>query len=398
MRASLEVADILRAAGPAYRTAHARHLSLQQLKVMSAIEHCRTAALGGHVEACTDCGHQRIAYNSCRNRHCPKCQGAAARTWLAEREADLLPVGYFHVVFTLPAEIALVAFQNKAVVYDLLFQAASETMLRIAADPRHLGARIGVTAVLHTWGSALTHHPHVHMVVPGGGIALDSQRWIAARPAFLLPVRVLGKLFRGVFLSRLLALHDAGKLGFFGSLARLVDRAAFLRHLAPVRKKRWAVYAKPPFTGPEAVLAYLSRYTHRVAISNRRLLAFDDAGVTFRYKDYRRDGGQRPRVMTLATDEFIRRFLLHALPRGFHRIRHYGLLAASTRKVSLVRARELLAAAPPPADEAPPQEPRDTRSPCPCCGRQMAVVEIFARWCQPRAPPRPPRSAEEVSP
>ena len=398
MRASLEVADILRAAGPAYRNAHAGHLSLQQLKVMSAIEHCRTAALGGHVEACADCGHQRIAYNSCRNRHCPKCQGAAARTWLAEREADLLPVGYFHVVFTLPAEIALVAFQNKAVVYDLLFQAASETMLRIAADPRHLGARIGITAVLHTWGSALTYHPHVHMVVPGGGIALDGQHWIAARPAFLLPVRVLGKLFRGVFLSRLLALHDAGKLGFFGSLARLVDRAAFLRHLAPVRKKRCAVYAKPPFTGPEAVLAYLSRYTHRVAISNRRLLAFDEAGVTFRYKDYRRDGGQRPRVMTLATDEFIRRFLLHALPRGFHRIRHYGLLAASTRKVSLVRARELLAVAPPPADEAPLQEPRDTRSPCPCCGGQMAVVEIFARWCQPRAPPRPPRSAEEVSP
>jgi len=398
MRASLEVADILRAAGPAYRTAHSGHLSLQQLKVMSAIEHCRTAALGGHVEACTDCGHQRIAYNSCRNRHCPKCQGAAARAWLAEREADLLPVGYFHVVFTLPAEIGLVAFQNKAVIYDLLFQAASETMLRIAADPKHLGARIGITAVLHTWGSALTHHPHVHMVVPGGGIALDGQRWIAARPAFLLPVRVLGKLFRGVFLSRLLALHDAGKLGFFGSLAHLVDRAAFLRHLAPVRKKRWAVYAKPPFAGPEAVLAYLSRYTHRVAISNRRLLAFDEAGVTFRYKDYRRDGGQRPRVMTLATDEFIRRFLLHALPRGFHRIRHYGLLAASTRKVSLAHARELLAVAPPPADEAPPEQPRVTCSTCPCCGGQMAVVEIFARWCQPRAPPRPPRSAEDVSP
>jgi len=398
MRASLEVADILRAAGPAYRTAHSGHLSLQQLKVMSAIEHCRTAALGGHVEACTDCGHQRIAYNSCRNRHCPKCQGAAARAWLAEREADLLPVGYFHVVFTLPAEIGLVAFQNKAVVYDLLFQAASETMLRIAADPKHLGARIGITAVLHTWGSALTHHPHVHMVVPGGGIALDGQRWIAARPAFLLPVRVLGKLFRGVFLSRLLALHDAGKLGFFGSLAHLVDRAAFLRYLASVRKKRWAVYAKPPFAGPEAVLAYLSRYTHRVAISNRRLLAFDEAGVTFRYKDYRRDGGQRPRVMTLATDEFIRRFLLHALPRGFHRIRHYGLLAASTRKVSLAHARELLAVAPPPADEAPPEQPRVTCSTCPCCGGQMAVVEIFARWCQPRAPPRPPRSAEDVSP
>jgi hypothetical protein len=396
VRTSLEVADILRAAGPAYR-AQAGHLSLQQLKVMSAIEHCRTAALGGHVEACADCGHQRIAYNSCRNRHCPKCQGAAARTWLAEREADLLPVGYFHVVFTLPAEIADVAFQNKAAIYDLLFQAASETMLRIAADPKHLGARIGITAVLHTWGSALTHHPHVHMVVPGGGIALDDQRWIASRPAFLLPVRVLGKLFRGVFLSRLLALYDAGRLVFFGGLAPLADRRAFLRHLAPVRKKRWAVYAKPPFAGPEAVLAYLSRYTHRVAISNRRLVAFDDAGVTFRYKDYRRDGGQRQRVMTLATDEFIRRFLLHVLPRGFHRIRHYGLLASSARKASLARARELLAVSPPPDGDVPDQ-PSDVRPPCRCCGGQMIVVEIFARWSQPRAPPRAPYSAEEVSP
>ena len=301
MRRSLEVADILRGAGPAYRAAYAGHLSLQQLKVMSAIEHCRTAALGGHVEACADCGHQRIAYNSCRNRHCPKCQGAAARTWLAEREADLLPVGYFHVVFTLPTEIADVAFQNKAAVYDLLFQAASETMLRIAADPKHLGARIGITAVLHTWGSALTHHPHVHMVVPGGGIALDGQRWIASRPAFLLPVRVLGKLFRGVFLSRLLALYDAGRLAFFGGVAPLAERRAFLRHLAPARKKRWAVYAKPPFAGPEAVLAYLSRYTHRVTISNRRLLAFDEAGVTFRYKDYRRDGGLASRIAEYAT-------------------------------------------------------------------------------------------------
>jgi hypothetical protein len=397
VRTSLEVADILRAAGSAYRAAQAGHLSLQQLKVMSAIENCRTAALGGHVEACADCGHQRIAYNSCRNRHCPKCQGAAARTWLAEREADLLPVGYFHVVFTLPAEIALVAFQNKAAVYDLLFQAASETMLRIAADPKHLGARIGITAVLHTWGSALTHHPHVHMVVPGGGIALDGQRWVAARPAFLLPVRVLGKLFRGVFLSRLLALYDAGRLGFFGSLAQLADRRAFLRHLAPVRKKRWAVYAKPPFAGPEAVLAYLSRYTHRVAISNRRLLAFNEAGVTFRYKDYRRDGGQRQHVMTLATDEFIRRFLLHVLPRGFHRIRHYGLLAASTRKASLARARELLAVAPPPNDDVP-EEPREVRPTCPCCGGHMIVVQVFVRWSQPRAPPQWSNPTGKTSP
>ena len=286
MRPALEVADIFRSAGPAYRVAHAGHLGLHQLKVMSAIEHCRTAALGGHVEACTDCGHWRIAYNSCRNRHCPRCQGAAARAWLAEREADLLPVGYFHVVFTLPAEVADVAYQNKALVYDLLFRAASETMLTIAADPKHLGARIGITAVLHTWGSALTHHPHVHMIVPGGGIAPGGERWISSRPAFLLPVRVLGALFRRLFLIRLLALYDAGRLGFFGSMAPLADRRAFLRHLSPVRKKRWVVYAKAPFAGPEAVLAYLSRYTHRVAISNSRLIGFDTNGVTFRYKDY----------------------------------------------------------------------------------------------------------------
>jgi hypothetical protein len=386
VRASLEVADIFRAAGPDYRAAHAGHLSLHQLKVMSAIEQCRTAALGGHVEACEDCGHRQIAYNSCRDRHCPKCQGAAARTWLAEREADLLPVGYFHVVFSVPAEVADIALHNKAVLYDLLFRAASETMLTIAADRRHLGARIGITAVLHTWGSALTHHPHVHMIVPGGGITLDGQRWISSRPAFLLPVRVLGKLFRRLFLTRLIALHDAGRLGFFGNLAPLADRRAFLRHLSPVRNKRWVVYAKPPFAGPEAVLTYLSRYTHRVAISNRRLLAFDAAGVTFRYKDYRRDGADRQQVMTLGVDEFIRRFLLHVLPRGFHRIRHYGLLASSARKLSLARARELLAVTPSPDDDVL-EEPPDVRPPCPCCGGHMIIIETFERWRQPRAPP-----------
>ena len=395
MRPSLEVADIFRIAGPAYRSAHAGHLSLAQLKIMSAIEHCRTAALGGHVEACEDCGHWRVAYNSCRNRHCPKCQGAAARTWLAEREADLLPVGYFHVVFTLPAEIADIAFQNKALVYDLLFRAASETMLTIAADPKHLGARIGITAVLHTWGSAMTHHPHVHMIVPGGGIAPDGQRWISSRPTFLLPVRVLGKLFRRLFLTRLIALHDAGRLAFFGTMTHLADRRAFLRHLSPVRKKRWVVYAKPPFAGPQAVLAYLSRYTHRVAISNRRIMAFDDAGVAFRYKDYRRDGSDRQRVMTLAVDEFIRRFLLHVLPRGFHRIRHYGLLAGSARKDSLARARQLLAVAPPPDDDIT-AEPVDAHSPCPCCGGHMIVIETFERWRQPRAPPHAPPPAGEI--
>ena len=394
MRASIEVADIFRATGPAYRASHAGHLSLHQLKVMSAIEHCRTAAMGGHVEACEDCGHRRIAYNSCRNRHCPKCQGAAARAWLAEREADLLPVGYFHVVFTLPAEVADIAFHNKALVYDLLFRAASETMLTIAADPKHLGARIGITAVLHTWGSALTHHPHVHMIVPGGGIALDGQRWVSSRPAFLLPVRVLGKLFRRLFLTQLIELHSAGRLAFFGSMAHLVDRRAFIRHLASVRTKRWVVYAKPPFAGPEAVLAYLSRYTHRVAISNHRLLAFDGASVTFRYKDYRRSGAERQQVMTLAADEFIRRFLLHVLPRGFHRIRHYGLLAASSRKAGLKLARELLAAAPPPLDaDDDDEEPADIRLPCPCCGGHMIVIEAFGRWQQPRAPPSTGRTA-----
>jgi hypothetical protein len=386
VRASIEVADIFRAAGPAYRTAHAGHLSLVQPKVMSAIEHCRTAALGGHVEACEDCGHWRVAYNSCRNRHCPKCQGAAARTWLAEREADLLPVGYFHVVFTLLAEIADVAFQNKALVYDLLFRAASETMLTIAADPKHLGARIGITAVLHTWGSAMTHHPHVHMIVPGGGIAPDGSRWISSRPAFLLPVRVLGKLFRRLFLTRLVALHDAGQLAFFGSIAHLIERQAFLRHLSPVRKKRWAVYAKAPFAGPEAVLAYLSRYTHRVAISNRRLIAFDNNGITSRYKDYRRDSADRQQITALGTDEFIRRFLLHVLPRGFHRIRHYGLLAGSARKAGLALARELLDVVAPP-DIDTPAEPDDFRPACPCCGGRMIVIETFECWKQPRGPP-----------
>jgi hypothetical protein len=353
---------------------------------MSAIESCRTAALGGHIEGCEDCGHRRIAYNSCRNRHCPKCQGAAAREWLAAREADLLPVGYFHVVFTVPAEVADIAFHNKAVIYDLLFRVASETMLTIAADPRQLGARIGITAVLHTWGSAMTHHPHIHMIVPGGGISLDGERWVSSRPAFLLPVRVLAKLFRRLFLAGLQQLHAAGRLRFFGDQLALSERRAFLRHLAPLRKKRWVVYAKPPFSGPEAVLAYLSRYTHRVAISNHRLTAFDETGVSFRYKDYRRDGADRQRTMTLSTDEFIRRFLLHVLPKGFHRIRHYGLLASTGRKVNVARARELLAV-PAPAEIKETEPPPDLRPPCPCCGGRMVIIEIFQRAAQARAPP-----------
>jgi len=387
VRQALEVADIFRRHGPAWRATHAGHVSLAQLKAMSAIETCRTAALGGHLEGCEDCGHRRIAYNSCHNRHCPKCQGAAAREWLAAREADLLPVGYFHVVFTLPAEVADIAFHNKAVVYDLLFKAASETMMTIAADPRHLGARIGITAVLHTWGSAMTHHPHIHMIVPGGGISLDGARWVSSRPAFLLPVRVLGALFRRLFLTRLLELHTAGRLQFFGDQSDLNDQRAFARHLAPIRKKKWVIYAKPPFSGPEAVLAYLSRYTHRVAISNHRLISFDEAGVTFRYKDYRRSGADRQRTMTLHADEFIRRFLVHVLPQGFHRIRHYGLLASAGRKANVARARELLAV-PVTAGPAAPDAPSDPRPPCPRCGGRMVVIEILEPATRARAPPR----------
>jgi len=397
VRSPLEVANIFRRHGPAWRAAHAGHVSLDQLKVMSAIETCRTVALGGHVEGCDDCGHRRIAYNSCRNRHCPKCQGAAAREWLAAREADLLPIGYFHVVFTLPAEVADIALHNKAAVYDLLFRTASETMMTIAADRRHLGARIGITAVLHTWGSALTHHPHIHMIVPGGGISLDGERWVSSRAKFLLPVRVLSKLFRRLFLAGLIELHAAGRLRFFSDHAGLSDLRAFTRHLAPLRKKNWVVYAKPPFAGPQAVLAYLSRYTHRVAISNRRLISLDDAGVTFRFKDYRRDGADRYRTMTLTADEFIRRFLLHVLPKGFHRIRHYGLLANAGRRANVARVRELLAV-PPAAEIAKPLEPADLRPPCPCCGGRMTIIETFERWMRPRAPPAPPASTGMVMP
>ncbi|HEY2230604.1 MAG TPA: IS91 family transposase, partial [Xanthobacteraceae bacterium] len=353
-RPRLEVADIFHRHGTAWRRANVGHVSLGQLKVMSAIEQCRSAALGGHIERCEDCGHSRIAYNSCRNRHCPKCQGAAARDWLADRQADLLPVGYFHLVFTLPAEIAPIAYQNKAVVYDLLFRAAAETLLTIAADPKHLGARIGATAVLHTWGSAMTHHPHLHMIVPGGGISLDGSHWVHCRPGFLLPVRVLSRLFRRLFLARLADAHMAGRLAFFGEIEDQCRRQAFTAHLAPLQKKKWFVYVKPPFAGPEAVLAYLARYTHRVAIANSRLVSLDERGVSFRYKDYRRNGQARFQTMTLKPDEFIRRFLLHVLPNGFHRIRHYGLLASAGCKTNIARARELIAVPVPVID--PPAE------------------------------------------
>jgi hypothetical protein len=387
-RPTLEIADIFRTYGPAWRGANAGHLS--QLKVMSAIESCRTAALGGHVARCEECAREHIAYNSCRNRHCPKCQGAAAKDWLAARQAELLLVEYYHVVFTLPAPIADIAYQNKAVVYAILFKAAAETLITIAADPKHLGARIGLTAVLHTWGSAMTHHPHVHCVVPGGGISLDGERWISCRPGFFLPVRVLSRLFRRLFLEQLAAAHEAGHLHFFGALRHLTDDRNFADHLSPLRKIEWVVYAKRPFAGPEAVLAYLSRYTHRVAIANRRLIALDDRGVTFKWKDYRAQGCERYKTMALPIPEFIRRFLIHVLPTGFHRIRHYGLFANGGRTRNIARARELLAMPAPQAHDtqtAEDTEPPALAKPCPHCGGRMIVVETFERGGEPRAPP-----------
>jgi hypothetical protein len=358
---------------------------------MSAIESCRTAALGGHVARCEDCAHTAIAYNSCRNRHCPKCQGAAAREWMAARAAELLPVAYFHVVFTVPAAIADIAYHNKAVIYDLLFKASAETMLTIAADPKHLGARIGITAVLHTWGSAMTHHPHIHMIVPGGGLASDGSRWLSCKPNFLLPVRVLSKLFRRLTLERLAAAHETGQLQFFGAHAHLADAKVFAAFLAPLRSKRWFVYTKRPFAGPRAVLAYLSRYTHRVAISNRRLIALDERRVTFKVKDYRIEGPGRYTTMTLDVAEFIRRFLIHVLPKGFHRIRHYGLFAGSNRAETIADVRKLLNLASPAADaSAKAQQTSETdpaqplAQPCPCCGGRMFVIETFEPGCQPR--------------
>jgi Zn finger protein HypA/HybF involved in hydrogenase expression len=391
-RPAVEVADIFRRHGPAWRTANAGHVSLAQLKVMSAIENCRTAVLGGHVERCEDCAHVRVAYNSCRDRHCPKCQAIAAKEWLAEREAELLPVSYYHVVFTLPASIADIAWQNKATVYGMLFKAAAETLVTIAADPKHLGARIGLTAVLHTWGSALTHHPHVHIIVPGGGISLDGERWIACRPGFFLPVRVLSRLFRRLFLEKLTAAYHAGQLRFFGNQAALADPKTFKDHLVPLRKTEWVVYAKRPFGGPQAVLAYLSRYTHRIAIANSRLIAFDASRVTFKWKDYRAKEQQRAKVMTLAIDEFIRRFLIHVLPSGFHRIRHYGLFANGGRAGNIARARQLLNVAEAQAQcrdtgAADDGEPQSSAYPCPCCGGRMIIIETFDRGCTPRHQP-----------
>lgn len=367
---------------------------------MSAIERCRTAALGGHVARCEDCAHEHIAYNSCRNRHCPKCQASAAKAWLAAREAELLPVRYFHLVFTLPKPIVDIAYQNKRETYNLLMRISAHTVIKIAADPKHLGAQVGITSVLHTWGSAMTYHPHVHMIVPGGGLSLDENVWIASRKNFFLSVRVLSRLYRRLILEGLVKLHQAGKLQFFGDHAELVDTSTFEAFLKPLRKIDWVVYAKEPFAGPKAVLAYLSRYTHRVAISNSRLIRMDQSGVTFRVKDYRLQGSGRHTIMTLQTAEFIRRFLIHVLPKGQHRIRHYGFFGNGNRAANIDLIRNLLRAKTPDndhsdsrCDASADEQHRVLALPCPCCGGRLIIVEAFAPKQQPRAPPVKMRDA-----
>ena len=399
-RPKLEVADIFRAHGAAWRAANKGHISLDQLKVMSAVERCRTAALGGHVARCEDCAHEHIAYNSCRDRHCPKCQSGAAKAWLAARQAELLPVRYFHLVFTLPKPIADIAHQNKRELYNLLMRVSADTVIRIAADPKHLGARVGVTSVLHTWGSAMTHHPHVHMIVPGGGLSADGTKWIASRRNFFLSVRVLSRLYRRLILDGLARLHKAGKLRFFGDHAKFADPAVFDAFLRPLRKIDWVVYAKEPFAGPKAVLAYLSRYTHRVAISNSRLIRVDQRGVTFRVKDYRVSGPGRHTTMTLKTDEFIRRFLIHVLPKGQHRIRHYGFFGNGNRAANIARIRDLLGTKMPEQGRTDSdslddtdEPPRVLALPCPCCGGRLIIVDTFAPAQRPRAPPTTARAA-----
>ena len=399
LRPTLEVADIFRRHGHLWRQSHHGHISLGQLKVMSAIERCRSAELGGHVLFCPACDHQQIAYNSCRNRHCPKCQASAAHRWLEARQADLLPIDYYHLVFTLPAQISDLAFANKGVIYNILFQAAAQTLQVIAKDPKHLGAKIGVTLVLHTWGSAMTHHPHVHGVVTGGGLSMDGEQWVSCKPGFFLPVRVLSRLYRRLFLEKLTQAYQLNKLQFFSEQQSLKEEKPFMDWIKSLAQIEWVVYAKRPFAGPATVLAYLSRYTHRVAIANSRLLSMDASGITFKWKDYRRKKAKRTTSMTLTADEFIRRFLIHVLPSGFHRIRHYGLLANAHRKDNLVRARKRLQ-----VDEAecPAQEEttdkhqskeQEATYVCPDCGAPMIVIETFARQQQPRAPPAKQRRA-----
>ena len=403
-RPKIELADILRRHGDAYRAQHESSLSSTQRRVMQAIAACRTAALGGHVEACDDCGHQRISYNSCRNRHCPKCQSLARAQWIEDRQAELLPVPYFHVVFTLPEEIAAIAHQNKAVVYNLLFAATADTLRTIAADPKHLGAEIGFFAVLHTWGQTLVHHPHLHCVVPGGGLSADGERWVACRPGFFLPVRVLSRFFRGRFLELLKQAFDRDELEFFSALEGLRERDTFRRYLDPLRKKEWIVYAKAPFAGPEQVLDYVGRYTHRVAISNNRLLDIEDGHVTFRWKDYR--DGDAQKTMTLTAEEVIRRFLLHVLPPGFQRIRYYGFLGNRYREEKLEQCRRLLQTSPrTPTAEKTDADVTDAKGPsdyrdryealtgvslhvCPACGRGRMITLEQVSPSKAQDPPR----------
>ena len=388
----LEVADIFRRHGAAYRQAHAHHLGRTERRVMAAVEACRTPALGGHAEQCADCGFVRYAYNSCRDRHCPKCQGLARAEWLEARQAELLPAPYFHVVFTVPAPIANITFHNKAIVYGILFHAAAQALRDIARDPRYLGAEIGAVAVLHSWGQALHFHPHLHCIIPGGGISLDQTRWIACRPGFFLPVRVLSRRFRDLFVQRLRAAYAGGRLRLPGVLAALADPAAFAARADELGRSEWVVFAKPPFAEPEQVLGYLARYTHRVAIANSRLLGLEDGQVSFTWKDYREGG--KTKTMTLSADEFIRRFLQHTVPDGFHRIRHFGFLANRHRAEKLALCRALLAAPTPEPPSARRWQDRlrdltgEEVELCPCCGGRMQTINIISpqparhdTWC-----------------
>jgi hypothetical protein len=393
-RPRLEVADIFRHYGEVYRQNHGASLSTAQRRVMRAIEVCRTSVLGGHLEQCDQCGHERNAYNSCGNRHCPKCQSLARAEWIEKRHSELLDVEYFHVVFTVPEQIASIAYHNKQQVYGILFRAAAETLRTIAADPKHLGAEIGFFAVLHTWGQALLHHPHLHCVVPGGGLSFDGSRWVSCRPGFFLPVRVLSRLFRRLFLQALVEAFDAGELNFFSSLQPLRNRADFFRHLAPTRQTEWVVYAKKPFAGPEQVLDYVGRYTHRVAISNHRLIDMDHGQIRFLWKDYR-DHHQKTLVLT--SDEFIRRFLLHVLPDRFQRIRYYGFLGNRYREERLALCRRLLAMPPPDTRASETvadyhdrfqQLTGNSLRHCPVCHHGcMQVIKILAPIGQPHTTP-----------
>jgi hypothetical protein len=391
-RPKLEVADVFRRYGAAYREQHGASMSIAQRRVMTAIGQCRTAALGGHLERCDQCGYERNAFNSCRDRHCPKCQCLARAQWIEDRQSELLEVPYFHLVFTVPEEIAEITLQNKRVVYDILFRATAETLTTIAADPKHLGAQIGFFAVLHSWGQNLLFHPHLHCVVPGGGPSPDGQRWVACRPGFFLPVRVLSRLFRRLFLESMHKAFDVGKLQFFGALEHLRERSAFTAHLDRAKESEWVVYAKRPFAGPQQVLDYVGRYTHRVAISNNRLTDIDNDQVRFRWKDYRH--GDKLKTMTLSTDEFIRRFLLHVLPNRFQRIRYYGFLANRHRQENLDHCRRLLGMQLVDPDNSSPdgQDYRDryedltgcSLSSCPQCERgRMIVVAILPPSPQP---------------